>query len=373
MRSKMVIIIGAVVLVLVIAGFLFWRSLGEPLYTPGMVRAEKNLCAPLEPQKQPGDDSNWLVEPDIRLFYYTQGTGRPILLIHGGPGYPIHGPLVGLEPLSTDYRFYYYDQRGCGRSTKPFDRFESSNFYANMKNLERTLGIGAQVADIERIRRILGQEKLILMGHSFGAFLASMYAAEFAEHVDAMVLVAPAGVLVVPDEAEGFFEEIRRRLPNDKQSEYDQFINGYLDFASVFTRSEAELARMNRQLGDYFLTATGRPAQAGDANIPQDNGGWIVQALYFSMGKRHDYRAALKQVTARTLVIHGEGDVSSERVSRMYADGITNSHLHVMKGGRTRGGHFPFSEQPEVFAEVVSGFLAGRPWNAALAQAKNKN
>ncbi len=56
-----------------------------------------------------------------------------------------------------------------------------------MQTLEQTLGISAQVADIERIRRILGEEKLIMVGHSFGGFLASLYAAEFPEHVARMV------------------------------------------------------------------------------------------------------------------------------------------------------------------------------------------
>jgi len=45
--------------------------------------------------------------------------------------------------------------------------------YENMQTLCRKLGLAEQVADIERIRRILGREKLILMGHSFGADLAA--------------------------------------------------------------------------------------------------------------------------------------------------------------------------------------------------------
>ena len=192
------------------------------------------LRGPLEPPKQAGENSYWQVEDDIRLFFTTQGEGRPVLVVHGGPGYPVHGPLEGLEALTKTHKLFYYDQhRGCGRSTRPFDRF-SSNFYANMKDLERTLGIGAQVADIERIRRILGQEKLILMGYSFGGFLAAIYAAEFPECVEAMVLVAPAGVLLMPDEEDGLLGEIRERLPRAMQAEYDEFLKTYLDFGSVF-------------------------------------------------------------------------------------------------------------------------------------------
>lgn len=349
----------AVLMVLILSCFLWESIIAAPLYTPGMVRAGTNLRGPLETPRQSGEHSYWQVEEDIRLHYATQGQGRPVLVVHGGPGYPIHGPLEGLEMLTKSHKFFYYDQRGCGRSTRPFDRF-SSNFYANMKELERTLGIGAQVADIERIRRILGEEKLILMGHSFGGFLATMYAAEFPEHVESLLLVAPAGVLVMPDEGEDFFEEIRKGLPKARQSEYDEFLKTYLDFGSVFSRSEAELARMNRLLGEFFLAATDRGGRVGEPTPPEDNGGWMVQALYFSMGKRHDYRAALKKVSATALIIHGAGDLSPERVARMYADGLPNARLHVMKNGRTGGGHFTFSEQPEAFAAVVSQFLAER-------------
>ena len=357
----MLIVAGVAVLILLIAAYFFWQYLiARPLYKPGMVRAGTNLRGPLDPPKQTGDNSSWQVEEDIRLFYTTQGEGRPVLVVHGGPGFPLPRPLVGLESLTKTHKLFCYDQRGCGKSTQPFDRF-SSNYYANMTELERTLGIGAQIADIERIRRILGEEKLILLGHSFGAFLAALYAAEFPEHVEALVLVAPAGVLVLPEEGEGLFEKVRHGLPADKRPEYDQFVKGYLDFGSVFSKSEADLARENRRLAEYFLAASGRAGEKGQPGVPEDNGGWVVQALYFSMGKRHDYRPALKQVTARALVIHGERDVIPERVSRMYADCLPNSRLHVMKGDRGGSGHFPLSEQPAAFATVVSDFLAGKP------------
>ena len=47
-------------------------------------------------------------------------------------------------------------------------------------------------ATIERIRRILGRDRLTLVGHSFGAFLAAMYAAEFPDRVEALRSVVGA-------------------------------------------------------------------------------------------------------------------------------------------------------------------------------------
>jgi proline iminopeptidase len=193
-----IIVVLAVVGLLVVAGVFFWYQMQQPLYKPGLVREGKNLRAPLTPPEQTGDEDFWQVEDDIQLYHFAAGEGRNVLIVHGGPGYPYRQPWTGLEPLSKNYQFHYYDQRGCGRSTRPIDTFASSNYFQNVQTLDKTLGLGAQVADIERIRQILGEEKLILIGHSWGAFLASLYVAEFPENVEAVIFVAPAPMLVFP-------------------------------------------------------------------------------------------------------------------------------------------------------------------------------
>ena len=348
--------------VLVTVGVCFWRAMGRPFYEPGMVRSAQNqLRGPLEPPEQSEDKARWLVESDIELNHWSAGSGPPVLVVHGGPGYPFRTTPAGFESLLDRYQFHFYDQRGCGDSTRPFDRFGSGNFYSNMVELERTLGIGAQIADIERIRRILRQERLILIGHSFGAFLATMYAAEFPEHVGAMVLVAPSGVLVLPNERGDFFQEIRRRLAVEQLAEYDAFLKTYLDFGPLFGRSEGELATMNRRIGEYFLTASGQ-GDVSQQSLPiRANGGWMVQAMYFSMGTRHDYRTALSQITAPTLVVHGQADILPESVSRMYAAGISGAQFTVLSSAKTRGvggaDHFPFADDTSAFGRAVAAFL----------------
>jgi proline iminopeptidase len=158
-------------------------------------------------------------------------------------------------------------------------------------------------------------------------------------------------VLVLPDEQGGFFEAVRARLPASEQAEYDRFLKEYLDFGSVFAKSKAELAARNRKVGDYFLRAAG---MAGEVP-PADNGGWMVQAKYFSMGMRHDYRPALRQVQAPVLVVHGEDDLVPEQVSRLYADTFPHGRLHVLRGAKA--GHFVMSDPPEEFAALLTAFL----------------
>ena len=77
-------------------------------------------------------------------------------------------------------------------------------------------------------------------------------------------------------------------------------------------------------------------------------------AMYFSMGQRHDYRDALKMVATPVLIIHGTEDLQPEEASRLYVEAFPNARLQVIE----QAGHFSFLEQPEVFAQTVSDFLA---------------
>jgi proline iminopeptidase len=350
-RKLLFITLGVLLLVVGIVAGGFWYMSTQPLYKPGMVR---EIGTSLMPPDQPVESQTWLVDHDIELAHFSVGEGRNILVVHGGPGEPFSQPMSGLAPLTSEFQFHYYAQRGCGESTRPIDRFESPNMYENMKALDQALGLGAQIADIERIRQILGDDKLILIGHSWGGFLASLYAAEFPEHVEALILVSPANTLVMPqpDAESDLFAAVRAKLPVDEQAEFDTFMQEYMDFNALFHKSEADLVAMNEQFGKYYL-------QVADVNTPLQTppqgkpGGWMVWAGYVSMGQRHDYRAALHNITVPVLVIHGADDLQSEAATRLYVDSFPNTEFAVIENA----GHFTFEEQPEQFASIVKSFL----------------
>lgn len=351
MISKvLLIVLGIIVLLVIVVAAGFWYLSTQPFYKPGMVSREENLGAPLAPPSQPDGSETWLVEPGIELAHFAEGNGRNVLIIHGGPGMPFSQPMRGLDSLTDAYRFHYYDQRGSGESARPIDRFTSTNVYENMKTLDRTLGLGAQIADIERIRRILGDEKLILIGHSWGGFLASLYAAEFPENVAALILVAPANTLVLPSpEADSdLFAGVRANLPADKQAEFDAFMEAYMDFNSLYEKSEDDLVALNETFGEYYGAVV-------NTSLPEPGrpGGWMVWAQYISMGRRHDYRPALADVAAPVLVIHGADDLQGERASHLYVEAFPNAEFVVIDNA----GHFSFDEQPETFGQIVRDFL----------------
>ncbi len=325
----------------------------QSLYRPGMVADEVDLRGPLDPPQQPADEGTWLVEEDVRLHHFAEGEGRNVLFIHGGPGFPPPMALPGLSLLKDGFQVHYYHQRGCGKSTRLVDRFESKNYYANMMALDRDLGLAVQIADVERIRRILGEERLILVAHSFGAVFACLYAAEFPERVEKLVLLSPADSLFMPKDGGGLFGEIAKRLPEERQQEFAAWQKDYFDFGGIFGRNEKELARLSARFAEYYSAASREPAAAMDV---EQIGGWLPFAVYFSMGMKYDYRPLLGKITAPALVVHGAKDLQPESVARQYVDAIPGARLAVIEDC----GHFALRDRPADFARVAGEFL-GKP------------
>jgi pimeloyl-ACP methyl ester carboxylesterase len=94
----------------------------------------------------------------------------------------------------------------------------------------------------------------------------------------------------------------------------------------------------------------------------------MVQAMYLSMGKHHDYRDALRAVNAPVLVLHGGDDILPERTSQEYAALMPNAKFQLLQAAPakagSKAGHFLFDDQPEAFAQAVESFLAptaGKP------------
>jgi proline iminopeptidase len=352
MLKNILIVVGIILVLAVIVIGYFWYMMGKPLYKPGMVRNGENLRASLDPPTQTGETDYWQVEKDIKLHHFSSGNGKNVLVLHGGPGFPFEKPLAALDSLN--YCFQYYDQRGCGKSTKPFDKFPGSNYYDNMKTLDQTLGLGAQIADIERIRKILKEDKLTLIGHSFGAFIAALYAAEFPERVKSLILIAPANVLIMPSETVDFYKQIGDLLPESMKNDFKNYQDRYFDFKNIFSKSETDLSNLNMEFMKYYSVA----AKAAGIPLPEfsvkpESNGWMTFGMFFSMGKKHDYRDALKSLNIPVKVIHGEKDIQTEKDSRQYCEVFKNSKFTVIKDAS----HFLFYEKPSEFSKIVKEFL----------------
>lgn len=110
-----------------------------------------------------------------RLYVTSLGHGPTVVCLHGGPGNDFNYLVQAVEPLRDTYRFVLFDQRGSLLSpVKP--------------EQVKDLSLNVLVDDLEALRQQLGQDKLVLFGHSFGSFLALAYYQAYPQHVAGLVL-----------------------------------------------------------------------------------------------------------------------------------------------------------------------------------------
>jgi proline iminopeptidase len=129
--------------------------------------------------------------------------GLPVVFVHGGPG-------AGCEPWHRQffdpdvYRIILFDQRGCGRSV-PHAELTGNN-------------TGALVADMEAIRNLLGIERWVVFGGSWGSTLGLVYAETHPERVLGLIL---RGIFLCrPRDIHWFYQEGASYLLPERWEEY---------------------------------------------------------------------------------------------------------------------------------------------------------
>jgi proline iminopeptidase len=118
----------------------------------------------------------WLPPKDGHEIYYEEcgsRTGRPVVILHGGPGGAINPTMRRFFDPSR-WRMTLFDQRGCGRS-RPNASLEHNTTWD-------------LIEDIERLRVQSGVEKWTVFGGSWGSTLALAYAITHPERVAGLIL-----------------------------------------------------------------------------------------------------------------------------------------------------------------------------------------
>jgi proline iminopeptidase len=173
------------------------------------------------PEIEPYDHGMLDVGDGHRIHWELCGNpdGKPVVFLHGGPGggcTPTQRRLFDPEK----YRILLFDQRGCGRST-PYASLEANTTWH-------------LVADIERLREMIGVDKWMVFGGSWGSTLALAYAETHPERVTELVLrgiftlrrsellwyYQEGASWIFPDKWEGFLAPIPEEERGDLMAAY---------------------------------------------------------------------------------------------------------------------------------------------------------
>src|SRR6478735_2477254 len=106
----------------------------------------------------------------IHLYYETHGSGKPLVLLHGGLG---SGEMFGptLTALAAGHQVTLPDLQGHGRTA----------------DIDRPIDVRLMADDIAALIRQLGHERVDLMGYSLGGGAAFWTAVKYPELVDRLI------------------------------------------------------------------------------------------------------------------------------------------------------------------------------------------
>jgi proline iminopeptidase len=275
----------------------------------------------------------------VQIFFDVEGKGlvpdgpklvqRPTLFVlHGGPGCEHSYFKPWMSPLAEDMQLIYLDHRGNGRSER---------------TALETYTIEQMADDLEGLRKHLGLDDVMILGHSFGGMVAQKYALKYPDAISKLVLAATAPSLAFWDEAQDAAkvtatDEQLAILNNlfegkiNSQEEHDAWWRVCMPLYFYKPDLPVIEEELDRMIGAYEVT-----------NYMMKN-----DLATF------DYRDQLAGITAPTLVLAGRHDwVTPVSQNEAISSRIPNARLVVMEDS----GHMGFAEEPEAYIKHLRDFL----------------
>lgn len=277
----------------------------------------------------------WVEVKNARLFCRTIGSGKPLIVLHGGPGLSQDYLLPQLYQLAAHNFVIFYDQRGCGQSTGDI-------------NLE-TITIDSFVDDLDAIRKAFGFETVSLLGHSWGGLLAMEYASAHPECVEKLILSNST-----PSSSDGCALFGDRWLL--RTAPYQEEMTA-LHNQPGFEEGDPEL--MERYHRALFRGYCHRPEDADLLNLRMSstailNGTQVFDCMRQVVFERpYNLAESLSTLSIPTLVIHGDDDIMPVVTAQATHACINGSVFILIQNC----GHFPYVEQPDLYFTHVRNFL----------------
>ncbi|MEU0568561.1 alpha/beta hydrolase [Nonomuraea sp. NPDC005983] len=245
---------------------------------------------------------------NVELYYEDQGSGQPVVLIHG---YPLNGhswERQTRELLAAGYRVITYDRRGFGQSSKVGSGYDYDTFAADLNTLLETLdlrevilvGFSMGTGELARYVKNHGHERVAKL-----AFLASLepYLVKADDN--------PAGV------PQSVFDGIVATARADRYAWFTQFYKDFYNLdENLGTRISQEVVAAN------WNTATTSAPVAAYAVVAA----WI-----------EDFRqdvAAVRAAGKPSLILHGTRDniLPIDATGRRFHEAFPEAHYVEVEG-----------------------------------------
>lgn len=270
---------------------------------------------------------------ECRIYYEVYGEENEdvIFFIHGAPGLgDCRSDLNAFQNLADNYKLVFLDMRGSGRS-------EEKPPYTHEQ----------WTADIDALRRIIGVEKIIIHGGSYGGFLSLEYVLRYPQHV--------SGVLLRDTAANQKFHHLstetalKSNLPGVNEENLNRLWEGRV-------KSNEDMKEIYRAIQPLYTF-----------DFDEEKAKEKIDSIYYHY-ETHNYAFSvnqpnfdvenkLKEIEVPVLISVGRTDwVTPIECSQVLNKEIPNSTLIIYE----KSGHSPHIEENEEYVRNLRKFIASR-------------
>ncbi|MBO9526028.1 MAG: proline iminopeptidase-family hydrolase [Sphingobium yanoikuyae] len=240
-------------------------------------------------------------------------------------------------PAHAERPVIFYDQLGCGRADAP----DEDDIYTIQRSIE----------EIDAVRATLGLDRVIMLGHSWGALLAVEYVCqERGRGVDRLIL---SGAMASVPQVMAGFDRLFATMPNGWGDQIHR-----LEKAGK-TGTPEYAALVQAFYDKHVLRVPPTPeALATLASLSMSPAYRVLNGPneFTITGRIRDWdrRKDLRAITQKTLITTGEFDEITLDCHETLRDGIAGAtHLAVMTGCS----HLTMNEQPEQYNHLLRDFM----------------
>jgi pimeloyl-ACP methyl ester carboxylesterase len=281
----------------------------------------------------------------------------PLIHLHGGPGFSETRLWRHFNAeLEDRFTVVYWDQRGAGKSfdgTLPRSSMTTEQFLADLGEL------------VHMVCARVGQQRVVLHGHSWGSALGVLYASRHPERVAAYVGTGQIGDWPAGESASYAYavaEASRRK--NSKALAALRAIGPPPYSASSVFKERTWLQRLDGQLSPRALWRLRRAVLGGESSLldlPNQ-----LRGFRFSMNTMWDEVSALNLVTAAPALqvpvffLLGRRDhFVPPETSVDYFNALTAPSKELV--WFEQSGHEPFVDEPAKFNHAVINLVSSAP------------
>jgi len=287
----------------------------------------------------------------------------PLILLHGGPGFSDTGFFRTFNaPLEKIFSVVYWDQRGAGKSVdRELARSSMTveQFVADLDEL------------VEWVRKRVGANKVVILGHSWGSALGALYAARFPDKVGAYVGCAQVGDWAAAEQASYSLALVEAKRRNDRKAVEQLLAMGPPPHTPKDVFAERTLAvRLAGQMGAKsmwnMLRAFLCVRESSVLDLPKTIRGFrsTIEAMWAEVS-RLNLLEAVPELQMPVFFFLGRRDPwIPPQVSVAYFDVLTAPSKKLV--WFEESGHEPFVDEPAKFNAAMADLV--RPLVGAEAQ-----